>query len=59
MRGVGPLKDCYCKGNNCHETKISARKTAGRKIASLLAKSAHFTAKGPIGGPFAAFRRLS
>jgi hypothetical protein len=41
----------YCKENYWHETKISARKTAG-----LLSKPVHFTAKGPI-GPLRRFRR--
>src|SRR6476620_3669477 len=45
------LSGRYCKENNCHETSISARKTAG-----LLPKPVHFTAKGPI-GPLRRFRR--
>src|ERR1700693_2730895 len=45
------LHRLYCKENNCHEPKISARKTAG-----LLPKPVHVTAKGPI-GPLRRFRR--
>src|ERR1700688_1947922 len=51
MRGDSASQGLYCKENNCHETKISARKTAG-----LLPKPVHFTAKGPI-GPLRRFRR--
>src|SRR5882757_4090275 len=40
-----------CKENNCHETQISTRKTAG-----VLPKPVHYTAKGPI-GPLRLFRR--
>ena len=51
MRGDQTSQGLYCKENNCHETQISARKTAG-----LLPKPVHFTAKGPI-GPLRRFRR--
>jgi hypothetical protein len=51
MRGDLPLKDCYFKENNYHETQISARRTRG-----LLPKPVHSTAKGPI-GPLRRFRR--
>ena len=51
MRGDLTSQGLYCQENNCHETKISARKTAG-----ILPKPVHFTAKGPI-GPLRRFRR--
>ena len=51
MRGDLTSQGLYCKENNCHETQISARKTAG-----LLPKPVHFTAKGPL-GPLRRFRR--
>src|ERR1700688_1436538 len=52
MRGDSASQGLYCKENNCHETKTSARKTAGQ-----LPKPVHFTAKGPA-GPLRRFRRL-
>src|SRR5689334_7096045 len=51
MRGDQTSQGLYYKENNCHETQISARKTAG-----LLPKPVHFTAKGPL-GPLRRFRR--
>jgi hypothetical protein len=51
MRGDQTSQGLYCKENSCHDTKISARKTAG-----LPPKPVHFTAKGPI-GPLRRFRR--
>src|SRR5271166_5613426 len=51
MRGSQTSQGLYYKENNCHETSISARKTAG-----LLPKPVHFTAKGPV-GPLRRFRR--
>src|SRR3984885_8310960 len=51
MRGSQTSQRLYCKENNCHETSISARKTAG-----MLPRPVDFTAKGPI-GPLRRFRR--